>query len=63
VAGRETIAPTLAQIRRALKRHTPELYPEFGRAAAVLVPLLPRPEGLHALFTERAWSSDRTPGK
>jgi len=54
VAGRETIAPTLAQIRRALKRHTPELYPEFGRAAAVLVPLLPRPEGLHALFTERS---------
>ena len=30
------------------------LRPEFGRAAAVLVPLLPRPEGLHVLFTERS---------
>lgn len=54
MAGRETLAPTLAQIRRALSRHKPELYPEFGRAAAVLLPLLPRPDGLHALFTERS---------
>ena len=45
---------TLAQIRRAIAGHTPVLRPEFGRAAAVLVPLLPRPEGLHVLFTERS---------
>jgi 8-oxo-dGTP pyrophosphatase MutT (NUDIX family) len=45
---------TLPQIRRALLRHEPVLRPEFGRAAAVLVPLLPRPEGLHVLFTERS---------
>ncbi len=44
----------LAQIRRALAQHNPVLRPEFGRAAAVLVPLLPRPEGLHVLFTERS---------
>jgi 8-oxo-dGTP pyrophosphatase MutT (NUDIX family) len=30
------------------------LHPELGRAAAVLVPLLPRPDGLHVLFTERS---------
>ena len=45
---------TLAQIRRAIAQHKPVLRPEFGRAAAVLVPLLPRPEGLHVLFTERS---------
>ena len=45
---------TLAQIRAALESHEPRLYPEFGRAAAVLVPLLPRPDGLHVLFTERS---------
>lgn len=45
---------SLARIRRAIARHTPVLRPEFGRAAAVLVPLLPRPEGLHVLFTERS---------
>ena len=45
---------TLPQIRRAIARHTPVLRPEFGRAAGVLVPLLPRPEGLHVLFTERS---------
>jgi 8-oxo-dGTP pyrophosphatase MutT (NUDIX family) len=44
----------LPQIRRALARHKPVLRPEFGRSAAVLVPLLPRPEGLHVLFTERS---------
>lgn len=27
---------------------------DLGRAAGVLVPLLPRPEGLHVLFTERS---------
>ena len=45
---------TLPQIRRAIARHKPVLRPELGRAAAVLVPLLPRPEGLHVLFTERS---------
>ena len=45
---------TLPQIRRAIARHTAVRRPEFGRAAAVLVPLLPRPEGLHVLFTERS---------
>ena len=45
---------TLPQIRRAIARHQPVLRPEFGAAAAVLVPLLPRPEGLHVLFTERS---------
>src|SRR5438874_13230359 len=44
----------LSTIRRALATHEPSLRPEFGRAAAVLVPLLPRPEGLHVLFTERS---------
>ena len=48
------VGPSLAQIRKAAGRHTPELYPELGRAAAVLVPLLPRSEGLHVLFTERS---------
>ena len=52
MAEREEI--TLPRIRRAIARHTPVLRPEFGRAAAVLVPLLPRPEGLHVLFTERS---------
>ena len=45
---------TLPQIRRALARHQPVPRPELGRAAGVLVPLLPRPEGLHVLFTERS---------
>ena len=48
------LAPTLAQIRRALARHAPEKSLETFRPAAVLVPLLPRPEGLHVLFTERS---------
>lgn len=52
MAEREEI--TLPQIRRAIARHNPVLRPEFGRAAGVLVPLLPRPEGLHVLFTERS---------
>ncbi len=47
-------APTLAQIRRALARHRPQKSEETFRPAAVLVPLLPRPEGLHVLFTERS---------
>ncbi len=47
-------APTLAQIRRALARHEPRKSTETFRPAAVLVPLLPRPEGLHVLFTERS---------
>jgi len=52
VAERQEI--TVPQIRRALARHQPVLRPEFGAAAAVLVPLLPRHEGLHVLFTERS---------
>jgi 8-oxo-dGTP pyrophosphatase MutT (NUDIX family) len=52
VAERQEI--TVAQIRRAIARHQPVLRPDFGAAAAVLVPLLPRPEGLHVLFTERS---------
>ena len=47
-------APTLPQIRRALSRHVPLKSKETFRPAAVLVPLLPRPEGLHVLFTERS---------
>jgi 8-oxo-dGTP pyrophosphatase MutT (NUDIX family) len=52
VAERQAL--TLPLIRRAIAQHQPVLRPEFGRAAAVLVPLLPRPEGLHVLFTERS---------
>jgi 8-oxo-dGTP pyrophosphatase MutT (NUDIX family) len=52
VAERQEI--TLPQIRRALARHQPVLHADLGRAAGVLVPLLPRPEGLHVLFTERS---------
>jgi 8-oxo-dGTP pyrophosphatase MutT (NUDIX family) len=52
VAERQEI--TLPQIRRALARHQPVLRADLGRAAGVLVPLLPRPEGLHVLFTERS---------
>jgi 8-oxo-dGTP pyrophosphatase MutT (NUDIX family) len=52
VAERPTL--TLPQIRRALANHAPASRPEFGRAAAVLVPLLPRPDGLYVLFTERS---------
>jgi 8-oxo-dGTP pyrophosphatase MutT (NUDIX family) len=49
------VGPSLAQIRKAAARYVaPALYPELGRAAAVLVPILPRPEGLHVLFTERS---------
>jgi 8-oxo-dGTP pyrophosphatase MutT (NUDIX family) len=54
VALGQTIAPTLAQIRRALSRHQPAVSSEPGRAAAVLVPLLPREDGLYLLFTERS---------
>jgi 8-oxo-dGTP pyrophosphatase MutT (NUDIX family) len=50
-------APSLPQIRRALSRHEPRpLRPPNvdWRMAAVLVPLLPRPDGVHVLFTERS---------
>jgi 8-oxo-dGTP pyrophosphatase MutT (NUDIX family) len=47
-------APTLPQIRRALAHHVPLKSKETFRPAAVLVPLLPRPEGLHVLLTERS---------
>lgn len=49
---RQTI--TLPQIRRALARHRPQRYGGEGRPAAVLVPILPREDGLHVLFTERS---------
>lgn len=48
------MTPGLSQIRHSLARHTPVRSPEPGRAAAVLVPLLPRLDGLHVLFTERS---------
>jgi 8-oxo-dGTP pyrophosphatase MutT (NUDIX family) len=48
------VTPGLPQIRHSLARYTPVRSPEPGRAAAVLVPLLPRPDGLHVLFTERS---------
>ena len=47
-------APTLPQIRRALAHHVPLKSKETFRPAAGLVPLLPRPEGLHVLLTERS---------
>ncbi len=47
-------APTLEQIKAALVTHAPQRFPELGRAAAVLVPLLPRADGLHVLFTKRS---------
>jgi len=50
-------APSLPQIRRALLRHDPRTLrpPNVDwRLAAVLVPLLPRPDGVHVLFTERS---------
>ncbi len=50
----EFTVPTLEQIRAAVGRHSPERFPELGRAAAVLVPFLPRPDGLHLLFTKRS---------
>jgi 8-oxo-dGTP pyrophosphatase MutT (NUDIX family) len=49
-----TPEPTLAEIRRALARHDPRRAVHEFRPAAVLVPLLPREDGLHALFTERS---------
>lgn len=50
-----TLAPSLPQIRKALRGYQPQRVPaELGRPAAVLVPLLPRPDGLHVLFTERS---------
>jgi 8-oxo-dGTP pyrophosphatase MutT (NUDIX family) len=48
------VTPGLPQIRHSLSRYTPVRSLEPGRAAAVLVPLLPRPDGLHVLFTERS---------
>jgi 8-oxo-dGTP pyrophosphatase MutT (NUDIX family) len=46
--------PLLDRLLAALARHEPRLCPELGRAAAVLVPLLPRASGLTFLFTERS---------
>jgi len=53
-ASPEVHAPSLDQIRSALASYVPQRYPELGRAAAVLVPLLPRPDGVHVLFTKRS---------
>ena len=47
--------PTVEEIRAAMARHRPEKYPALGRAAAVLVPLLPGPDGVvNVLFTKRS---------
>src|SRR5262249_6936031 len=54
----EVRVPTLEQIEAVVSRHTPQRYPELGRSAAVLVPILPRPDGVHLLFTKR---SERLP--
>ena len=53
-AAAQLRAPTLQQIRDGLARHEAQRAPSLGRAAAVLVPLLPRPDGLHVLFTRRS---------
>jgi 8-oxo-dGTP pyrophosphatase MutT (NUDIX family) len=53
-AGAEVRVPTLAQIEAAVAPHVPTRYPDLGRSAAVLVPLLPRPDGVHLLFTKRS---------
>ena len=50
-------------IRRALGTYAPRRQPGMGRASAVLVPLLPRPEGLHLLFTERSMDLRSHPGQ
>jgi 8-oxo-dGTP pyrophosphatase MutT (NUDIX family) len=51
-AGRLSVG--LPALLSAVEAHAPRRAPEMGRAAAVLVPLLPRKGGLHLLFTERA---------
>jgi 8-oxo-dGTP pyrophosphatase MutT (NUDIX family) len=53
-ARRPPPALELAPLLAAVQAHAPRKAPEMGRAAAVLVPLLPRPDGLHLLFTERS---------
>ena len=45
---------SLLALLSAVEAHAPRKAPEMGRAAAVLVPLLPREGGLHLLFTERS---------
>ena len=45
---------TLSTLISAVAGHVPRTAPELGRAAAVLVPILPRKGGLHLLFTERS---------
>ena len=44
----------LARIRAALKGRKPVRRRRLGQPAAVLIPLLPTPEGLQLLFTERS---------
>jgi 8-oxo-dGTP pyrophosphatase MutT (NUDIX family) len=49
-----TAPPSLETLVSVVAAHQPRKTPELGRAAAVLVPLLLRADGLHVLFTERA---------
>ncbi len=44
----------LALLAERIGRFVPRRAPALGRPAAVLVPLLARPDGLHLLFTERS---------
>lgn len=46
--------PTLEELTREVSAFAPRKAPGLGRAAAVLIPLLPRPAGLALLFTERS---------
>lgn len=46
--------PTVGDLERELAGFSARKAPDLGRAAAVLIPLLPRPDGLHLLFTERS---------
>jgi 8-oxo-dGTP pyrophosphatase MutT (NUDIX family) len=54
-SARAVRVPTLDDIRAAFARaEPPQRFPELGRAAAVLVPILPRPDGVQLLFTKRS---------
>ncbi len=44
----------LDRLAERVARFVPRRAPSLGRPAAVLVPILPRADGLHLLFTERA---------
>jgi len=51
-AAHDTI--DLQQLVERVGRFVPRRAPALGRPSAVLVPVLPRPDGLHLLFTERS---------